>query len=281
MSGKLLVASHLSALFPSPHPITIFSTQKEFVKLLARNDSTPPQHASYSMLFHTPETGTILLRVSHGGLMLELLSLSTELPPLRFDFPAQILPSPSIVMWGSEELHVLAVTVVGSLYRIVLPVRADAPLWQSESDPNRRWYREYVIQHPRPDLKGVVQVQGPYCVALSMPNGSLLRLDAEQLGDDYDDDVWKETVFDHHSFLQSITSLLPTLHSGPPGASEIISMASHPQPTDIGNIWTLSRDRCLRLWTARGGEIGKVSSLDAVKSNEVRGGLSPLGSIRK
>lgn len=30
-------------------------------------------------------------------------------------------------------------------------------------------------------------------------------------------------------------------------------MASHPQPTDIGNIWTLSRDRTLRLWTAKSG----------------------------
>src|ERR1700689_1171011 len=30
-------------------------------------------------------------------------------------------------------------------------------------------------------------------------------------------------------------------------------MASHPQPTDIGHIWTLSRDRILRLWTAKSG----------------------------
>ena len=30
-------------------------------------------------------------------------------------------------------------------------------------------------------------------------------------------------------------------------------MASHPQPTDIGHVWTLSRDRTLRLWTARSG----------------------------
>jgi nuclear pore complex protein Nup160 len=30
-------------------------------------------------------------------------------------------------------------------------------------------------------------------------------------------------------------------------------MASHPQPTDIGHVWTLSRDRTLRLWTAKSG----------------------------
>lgn len=41
--------------------------------------------------------------------------------------------------------------------------------------------------------------------------------------------------------------------SGLPGGSEIVSTAAHPQPTDIAHIWTISRDRSLRLWTARSG----------------------------
>lgn len=36
-------------------------------------------------------------------------------------------------------------------------------------------------------------------------------------------------------------------------------MASHPQPTDIGHIWTLSRDRTLRLWTAKSGCVSAKS----------------------
>src|ERR1700737_3971247 len=66
-------------------------------------------------------------------------------------------------------------------------------------------------------------------------------------------DEWTETIFQHSSFLTSLTNFLPTLSSGSSSGSEIISMASHPQPTDIGHIWTLSRDRTLRLWTAKSG----------------------------
>jgi len=35
--------------------------------------------------------------------------------------------------------------------------------------------------------------------------------------------------------------------------SDIISLTSHPWPTDIGHIWTLSRDRTLRIWKAKLG----------------------------
>jgi hypothetical protein len=43
------------------------------------------------------------------------------------------------------------------------------------------------------------------------------------------------------------------LNPAVPGGTKVVSIASHPQPTDIGDIWTLSRDRTLRLWTAIGG----------------------------
>ncbi|KAI0363723.1 hypothetical protein BV20DRAFT_957701 [Pilatotrama ljubarskyi] len=253
MEPSVLVASHLAALFPSSQPIPVYSSQKDILHLPRRNDpGHPPEHASFSSLFHTPLTGTILLRVTNGGFVLELLSLSSDIPPLRFDFPAPILPAPSIMMWESEELHVLLATRFGSLYRIVIPVREGAPLWSPLQ--NRRWYREHVIQAGC--VEGLVQVQGTHCVLISLPGGSLLRLEADALGSDTQDDVWRETRSDAKSFLHSITSLL---HSAPPGASDIISISTHPQPTDIGNVWTLSRDRHLRMWTARGGCVAEYA----------------------
>ncbi|KAI0829349.1 nucleoporin Nup120/160-domain-containing protein [Trametes gibbosa] len=250
MEPSILVASHLSALFPTPQPIPVYSSQKDIINLPRRNDPAhPPEHASFSSLFHSPLTGTILLRVTNGGYVLELLSLSSHLPPLRFDFPDIILPAPSIVMWESEELHVLLATRFGSLYRIVVPVREGAPLWSPLA--NRRWYREYVLQAGY--LEGLVQVQSTHCVLISLPGGSLLRLEADALGSDTQDDVWRESRSDARSFLHSIASLLPALHSAPSGGTDIISISTHPQPTDIGNVWTLSRDRHLRMWTARGG----------------------------
>jgi nuclear pore complex protein Nup160 len=47
------------------------------------------------------------------------------------------------------------------------------------------------------------------------------------------------------------------MNAGPSGGSDIVSMATHPWPTDVGHIWTLSRDRTLRFWKAK---IGCVTS---------------------
>ncbi|KAG6885254.1 hypothetical protein C0993_004111 [Termitomyces sp. T159_Od127] len=67
---------------------------------------------------------------------------------------------------------------------------------------------------------------------------------------------WTETVFQHSSFLSSLTSFLP-LSSGNSENLGIVSIATHPWPTDIGHAWTLSRDRTLRFWKVK---IGCVAS---------------------
>ncbi|KAH9950096.1 nucleoporin Nup120/160-domain-containing protein [Amylocystis lapponica] len=243
----LLVPAHLSALFSSTHTISVpTSSFDAHTPDPPFSPSLHPQHASLSALYRLPSARTVLLRVTHDSRVLQLISLSAEVPPLRFDFPAPLLPAPALLVWQNSELHILAVTITGSLYRIILPVSNDHPLWH----PNRHSSREYVIQNMPSHADALVQVHGTHSVAISLPNGSLLRLDAEHLADD---DLWKETRFSPHSFLSSFTSLLPTRHGGPQGSSDIISMASYPPPTDIGHTWTLSRDRTLRLWTARGG----------------------------
>ncbi|GBE79204.1 hypothetical protein SCP_0204010 [Sparassis crispa] len=253
MECGVLVASHLSSLFPSSLPISVPTSHKDILSLSV-DSSAPLEHASYSTLFHTSRTGTILLRLTHRATLLELITLTCDAPQLRFDFPGAILPSPAVFLWEERELHVIAVSVVGSLYRFVLPLQRGAQLWH----PSRYWFRQYDIQNMRSDMEGLVQVHGPHCVVLSLPGGALLRLEAELLGNDDEDDVWQETKFHPHSLLTSITSLLP-LQGGPPGSSDIISMASFPQPTDIEHVWTLSRDRTLRLWTARSGCVAEKS----------------------
>lgn len=63
-------------------------------------------------------------------------------------------------------------------------------------------------------------------------------------------DQWSEQLSHRGSFFNSLASLL---HPSVPGGSTIISAASHPAPTDLGHLWTLSRDRTVRLWTPLGG----------------------------
>lgn len=269
MEGGLLVAAQLSSLFPASQATCItIQTERQNTPLppIGKDTDPPPEHASYSSLLHTPVTGTILLRLLHGGLILELISLSTEVSPIRFIFPAVILSSPAIFLWESDELHVLAVTTTGSLYRLVVPIGGGLELWRDQV--NNIWSREYLIKDCSGTIDGLVHVQGTHCVAIGLTNGALLRLETEYLGSEGSDgmlplaiatyflahfeiDEWTESTFQQHgSFLSSLTSFLT---AGNPTGSQIISMATHPWPTDIGDVWTLSRDRILRLWKPKIG----------------------------
>ncbi|KAF9468851.1 nucleoporin Nup120/160-domain-containing protein [Collybia nuda] len=256
MDGGFLIATQLSSLFQT-QPVSIpLHTARQGVPLPPPpHDSDPPaEHATYSSLLHTPVTGTILLRVLHGGLIIELVSLSTEVPPIRIVFPAVVIPSPAVFLWESSELHVIAVTNVGSLYRVVIPVGMGRELWRDQAD--NVWPCEYLISNVAGLEEALVHVQGTHCVAIALPNGVLMRLETDYVGTGSGVD-WMETVFQHSSFLSSLTSFLPAINNSPSNGSDIISMATHPWPTDVGHIWTLSRDRTLRFWKAK---IGCVTS---------------------
>jgi nuclear pore complex protein Nup160 len=186
MDPGFLVATQFSSLSPSKPTSIPLQTARQGVPLpLAPKDSDPPaEHATHSSLLHTPMTGTILLRVLHAGLIIELISLSTEVPPIRFIFPAAILPSPAMFLWDSSELHVLAVTQTGSLYRLVIPVDNGHELWLNRG--NDIWPCEYLIKNIANTIDGVVHVQGTDCVAIGLKNGSLLRLETEYVGGESD-----------------------------------------------------------------------------------------------
>jgi nuclear pore complex protein Nup160 len=184
MDRGLLVSAHLSSLFPSSQATSIpLHTLRQNTPLppSAKDSDPPAEHASYASVLHTTTTGTIVLRVLHAGLILELVSLSTDVPPIRFVFPAAVLPSPALFLWESHELHVLAVTTTGSLYRLVLPVGSGQQLWQDQLAGH--WCREYLITNMVGSMQGLVQVQGTHCVAIGLSNGSLLRLETEVLGE--------------------------------------------------------------------------------------------------
>lgn len=184
-NGKILVAAQLSTLYPSSNAIShVLQTERRNLPLppIHSDTDSSSEHASYSSTFHAPHTGTILLRVIHGGLILELVSLSTDVLPIRFVFPSAVLPAPAIFAWGDKELHILALTSSGSLFRLVLPTVNPTRLWH---DPlPKQWSREYLIKNASGQFSGVVQVQGLLCVAVGLTNGSLIRIEAEHIGDD-------------------------------------------------------------------------------------------------
>lgn len=188
METTVLVATHLSSLYASTQgTIVTLPTARRSAPLASRlADSDPPaEHASHSSVFHSETTGTIVLRVIDGGLAIELISLTSDIPPVRFVFPDTILPTPGIFLSASQELHILAVTTTGSLYRLVLPVPGGVK-WHPEQ-LRGNWCREYIIKHGSGILEGLVAIQGTHCVVVGHPNGVMLRLETEVLGDDAND----------------------------------------------------------------------------------------------
>ena len=181
MDSHVLVATQISSLFPPTSSLTfVVNTKRTDVPLSPSSDS---EHASFAEAFYHELAGSILFRAIHDGQVLELISLSTDTPPLRFIFPSAVLPSPS-VMWNSQSLHVLAVTAFGSLFRLVVPLSESGQLWQATPLSAIRT-SEYNISKLKRDFSlAVTHVQGLHCVALGLQDGSVLRLETDGVADE-------------------------------------------------------------------------------------------------
>lgn len=179
MDAGCLVPTHLLPL--QPDVITIHSARPATIPPAPAPDpDLLPEHALFAELFTAPAAGSLLLRVVHAGHILELLSLSTHVAPLRFVFPAPILGAPAILAWVPAELHVIAITAAASLFRLVIPIGTSRRLWKD--DTANIWIREYLIKTPASELVGPVHVHSTHCVAIGLAHGSLLRVELDSLG---------------------------------------------------------------------------------------------------
>lgn len=183
-SNSILIASQLSAIIPSApgNEITVNSSSGKGVLHTPTLTQSPSAHATYSSVFHSEITGTILLRVIDGGLTIELVSLSTDLQPLRLIFPALLLLRPSLFVFN-HELHLLSVTRDGSIFRHIFPLAPGATPWRCPV--GKHWTREHQIVNGRADLdNALVQIQGAQCVIIGFRDGSLLRVETDTLGNE-------------------------------------------------------------------------------------------------
>ncbi|KAG5220016.1 nucleoporin Nup120/160-domain-containing protein [Salix suchowensis] len=217
MNGSVLVAAQLSSIFPSAQAATlaIHTVRQKTPLPAAPNDSDPPpEHASFAKRSHWNATSTRLAWLVDCRAHLAV----DRYPPNPFRVPFANSSSSGSICLGRNQLHLLAVTLSGSLYRVVIPLEDGVNLWKHQTD--RFTYHEYLIKTIQEDAEGLVQIQGPHSVAIGLQTGELLRLESDSMG-------------------------------------HCVSEASHPWPTDLGHVWTLSRDRTLRLWKAK---IGCVAS---------------------
>ena len=188
MVAHIIVSAQISSLFPSAHAIsTVLTTRRTDVPLPNESDS---EHASDATVFHTSTTGTILLRVIHGGHIVELISLDTDEPPLRFVYPSPVLPHPALLL-DDEDLHLMAVTQSGSLFRVVIPLNRSGHVWHAASS-NSFGIRERIVARVKGSvIPQLAHIQGLQTVIIGISDGSLLKLETERIGNDGEDGAYR------------------------------------------------------------------------------------------
>jgi nuclear pore complex protein Nup160 len=176
-----LVSTPLSPLYSHEPTSVPIRTSRQQVPLPPNPSDSDihPEHATFSAVLTTSAHGTITLRLLHSGVIVELISLSYQVTPLRLVFPMAVLPSVGLFLVDSEALHVLAITTSGSLYRIIVSVDG-RNLWQNQSDV--AWPQEYHIVNFPEGGKPLVHVEGPHSVTVALPSASVLRLEASSTG---------------------------------------------------------------------------------------------------
>jgi Nucleoporin Nup120/160 len=175
-SSFTLVGTHITSVIPTArdNTINISSSRKDSSAISenAQPSDVLPEHATEAFVFYDPQIH-ILLRVLHGRRTVELVSLSIDVPPIRFTFSSPLIPSPAVI-FDDPEIHIIACTVSGSVYRLVFPLPY---LWSSHY-LTEDWRSEYLLKHPVDNLLGPVHVKEAGGVFIALKDGGILNLDA-------------------------------------------------------------------------------------------------------
>ncbi|KAL5508105.1 hypothetical protein ACEPAH_5723 [Sanghuangporus vaninii] len=244
----VLSSLHLSSVFASSAhvPTHAVPTARRDIPLATARSDIPDEHASFSSLFNSTEIGHVLIRVVQGGLAVELVSLSYNVSPIRFVFPATIIPNPALVAYGGRT-YLIVVTSVGTLFRLSVPSYPDGQLWHGPLSKN--WCKEWQIKKLGGAEPKLVHVHDAHDVAIALSYGGYLRLENKSVNS-RDSVQWIETEWKSINWYSAFIPAIGTSRDYP---EEIVSMSSAPSPTDLSDLFSISRDRVLRRWTVAKG----------------------------
>ena len=239
---------------------------------------TVASHASHAATCHVSVLGAHVMAlarvlVSTRELEVQIVGPQLHAPPMSFIFPAPILAHVGIVEdAASSDIHVLAITQTGFLYRLRLPL---ASFLRGQPLPHA-WAHEHQILHlsshasasstssasastSQPSrspststsladtaVATSVHVIDIALILVSCADGALLRI--QQRLDDRGafTGAWLESVLRPSTFLFS--RLFSRSHSEHVAPTQTLALATHIRDTDTPLAFSVCRDRKLRVW---------------------------------
>lgn len=231
---------------------TVSSTPAATLSAAAPSITLAPSHAVQAAACAVPLLGPsalALARVLASRTQLELCVIGSDSATsnLLFTFPAPIVPH--VGLWddaGSSDLHVLAVTSAGYVYRLCIPV---ACLVRSMLLPPH-WAHEHRLAHL---ADGAAATATVYMVdagllLIACIDGTLVRVQQPYAQGRGFDGAWHEALLSPASF--SLRRLFARSPAAEPAAAptHALAMASHVRESDTALAFTVCRDRKLRVW---------------------------------
>ncbi|WFD26932.1 hypothetical protein MNAN1_001921 [Malassezia nana] len=236
--------------------------------------SLPPSHAVQAAACAVSLLGPsslALARVLASRTQLELclVGSDTSASSLHFTFPAPILPQ--VGLWEdarSSDLHVLAVTGAGYVYRLCIPI---ACLLRNTLLP-LHWAHEHRLDHlaelgPAAAAATTVYVVDAGLLLVACVDGTLLRVQQSYVQGHGFDGAWHEAVLSPASFsLRRLFARTPS--SGEPAAAptHALAIASHVRESDTALAFCVCRDRKLRVWNVATDTLVRTVALPASSS---------------
>ncbi len=138
-----------------------------------------PEHASFASYSNLGDHPSLLVRLTNNNFTLQLFALNSDSQPISFTFQSPVLPDPFVIPDLSRELHIIACTASGSVYRLVLPPPG---YWEDAvGASSNEWQQEHVISSASRESLSSFYVSDTGSAFVGLRDGGIVKLQARRL----------------------------------------------------------------------------------------------------
>ncbi|WFD05444.1 hypothetical protein MVES1_000774 [Malassezia vespertilionis] len=228
-------------------------------RVLRVPETAVASHALHAATCALPVLGDeafVLARVLYQGTELELRIMCVDdVPPVSMSFQAPLLANVGVFEDPTTStIHVLCVSSVGFVYRLTIPIAA---IVRNHPLPSR-WVQEQpvdILQADDAPEATLVYAIDAGLLLVACADGTLVRLEQENMGDGSYARTWRESSMRPSSFLSGVSRLFHRNTASPsasakraPSPTQTLSVATHVRENDAALAFCVCRDRKLRIW---------------------------------